>query len=105
MERMVRMPPKQHKDMKLDAKVVASFTDADLAHAVKIVGISGDLDLVAACEKVAQNPLGEKASAERSQPYYLDVTTRKSTRGRASQPCPSFRTSPRADCHDRGHAE
>lgn len=60
--------------VKFDAKVVASFTDAHLAHAVKIVGISDDLDLVAACEKAAQKALGEKASAARSQPYYLDVT-------------------------------
>jgi hydroxymethylpyrimidine pyrophosphatase-like HAD family hydrolase len=45
-----------------------------LAQAVKIVGISDDLDLVAACEKAAQKALGEKASAARSQPYYLDVT-------------------------------
>jgi hydroxymethylpyrimidine pyrophosphatase-like HAD family hydrolase len=60
--------------VKFDAKVVASFTDAHLAHAVTIVGVSDDLDLVAACEKVAQNILGEKASAARSQPYYLDVT-------------------------------
>jgi len=60
--------------VKFDAKVVASFTDAHLAHAVKIVGISDDLDLVATCEKVVQNTLGEKASATRSQPYYLDVT-------------------------------
>lgn len=60
--------------VKFDAKVVASFTDVHLAQAVKIVGISDDLDLVAACEKAAQNTLGEKASAARSQPYYLDVT-------------------------------
>jgi len=60
--------------VKFDATVVASFTDAHLAHAVKIVGISDDLELVAACEKAAQKTLGEKASAARSQPYYLDVT-------------------------------
>ncbi len=60
--------------VKFDAKVVASFTEAHLAHAVKIVGISDDLDQVAACEKLAQNSLGENASAARSQPYYLDVT-------------------------------
>lgn len=60
--------------VKFDAKVVASFTEGHLAHAVKIVGVSDDFDLVAACEKVAQNTLGEKASAARSQPYYLDVT-------------------------------
>jgi Cof subfamily protein (haloacid dehalogenase superfamily) len=67
--------------VKFDAKVVASFTDAHLAHAVKVVGISDDLDLVAACEKVAQNTLGEKASAARSQPYYLDVTHPQANKG------------------------
>src|SRR6202790_3771893 len=67
--------------VKFDAKVVASFTDAHLAHAVKIVGISDDLDLVAACEKAAQTALGEKASAERSQPYYLDVTHPQANKG------------------------
>jgi Cof subfamily protein (haloacid dehalogenase superfamily) len=60
--------------VKFDAKVVTAFTDAHLAHAVKIVGISDDLDLVAACEKAVQNALGTRASAARSQPYYLDVT-------------------------------
>ena len=60
--------------VKFDAKVVGSFTDRHLAHAVKIVGISDDIELVAACGKVVQNALGEKASAARSQPYYLDVT-------------------------------
>ena len=67
--------------VKFDAKVVAAFTDAHLAHAVKIVGISDDLDLVAACEKLAQKTLGEKASAARSQPYYLDVTHPQANKG------------------------
>jgi Cof subfamily protein (haloacid dehalogenase superfamily) len=67
--------------VKFDAQVVASFTDAHLAHAVKIVGISDDLDLVAACEKAAQKTLGEKASAARSQPYYLDVTHPQANKG------------------------
>jgi hypothetical protein len=67
--------------VKFDAKVVPSFTDAHLAHAVKITGISSDLDVVAACEKAAQSSLGDKASAARSQPYYLDVTSPKATKG------------------------
>jgi Cof subfamily protein (haloacid dehalogenase superfamily) len=67
--------------VKFDAKVVASFTEAHLAHAVKIVGIADDLDLVAACEKVVQDTLGEKASAARSQPYYLDVTHPQANKG------------------------
>jgi len=68
--------------VKFDAKVVASFTDAHLMQAVKIVGISDDLDLVAACEKMVQNTLGERASAARSQPYYLDVTHPQANKGR-----------------------
>jgi Cof subfamily protein (haloacid dehalogenase superfamily) len=60
--------------VKFDAKVVPSFTHEHLARAVKIVGVSDDLDLVAACEKTTQRKLKNKASVERSQPYYLDVT-------------------------------
>ena len=67
--------------VKFDAKVVPAFTDAHLAHAVKIVGISDDLGLVAACEKLAQTTLGEMASAARSQPYYLDVTHPQANKG------------------------
>ncbi len=67
--------------VKFDAKVVPEFTDAHLAHAVKIVGISDDLELVAACEKAAQKVLGDKASAARSQPYYLDVTHPQANKG------------------------
>lgn len=67
--------------VKFEAKVVDSFTDEHLAQVVKVVGISDDLDLVAACEKAAQKALGEKASAARSQPYYLDVTHRLANKG------------------------
>ena len=49
--------------VKFDAKIVAFFTDAHLAHAVKIVGISDDLDLVAACEKAPTDTTGDTASA------------------------------------------
>lgn len=67
--------------VKFDAKVVPSFTDEHLAQAVKIVGISDDLDKVAACEKAAQKTLGDTASAARSQPYYLDVTHPQANKG------------------------
>ena len=67
--------------VKFEAKVVAAFSDADLAHTVKIVGISDDLALVAACEKKAVAALGKDASAARSQPYYLDVTHPKANKG------------------------
>ena len=67
--------------VKFDAKVVPSFTDEHLAHAVKIVGISDDLKLVAASEILAQQKLGKMASAARSQPYYLDVTHPQANKG------------------------
>jgi hydroxymethylpyrimidine pyrophosphatase-like HAD family hydrolase len=67
--------------VKFDAKVVARFDDAQLKHAVKIVGVSDDLDLVAACETKARALLGNTASAARSQPYYLDVTHPKANKG------------------------
>jgi Cof subfamily protein (haloacid dehalogenase superfamily) len=60
--------------VKFEAKVVKAFSDNDLARTVKIVGISDDLALVADCEKAAQKALGDRASAARSQPYYLDIT-------------------------------
>ncbi len=68
-------------NVKFEARVVSSFTPAHLAQAVKIVGISDDLALVAACEMAAQMALGETASAERSQPYYLDVTHPQANKG------------------------
>src|SRR3984885_7567150 len=39
--------------VKFDARGGPAFTDAHLADAVKIVGVSDDLDRVAACEKLA----------------------------------------------------
>jgi len=66
--------------VKFAPTVVASFKDV-LGNAVKIVGVSDDLDLVARCEKDAQDVLGAGASAARSQPYYLDVTHPDANKG------------------------
>ncbi|HZO02175.1 MAG TPA: Cof-type HAD-IIB family hydrolase [Burkholderiales bacterium] len=67
--------------VQFDARVVPEFTDAHLAHAVKIVGISDNLDAVAACERVVQKALGGRVSAARSQPYYVDVTHPQANKG------------------------
>jgi Cof subfamily protein (haloacid dehalogenase superfamily) len=66
--------------VKFAPTVVASFKDV-LGNAVKIVGVSDDRDLVARCEKDAQDVLGAGASAARSQPYYLDVTHPDANKG------------------------
>jgi Cof subfamily protein (haloacid dehalogenase superfamily) len=66
--------------VKFAPTVVADF-EAVLASAIKIVGVSDDHDLVARCEKEAQDALGASASAARSQPYYLDVTHPDANKG------------------------
>jgi hypothetical protein len=66
----VRFPP----------TVVADFGPA-LERAAKIVGVSNDHDLVARCEREAQDALGKEASATRSQPYYLDITHPDANKG------------------------
>ncbi len=66
--------------VKFAPTVVRDFKDA-LGNAVKIVGVSDDLDLVARCEKDVQDALGAKASAARSQPYYLDITHPDANKG------------------------
>jgi Cof subfamily protein (haloacid dehalogenase superfamily) len=66
--------------VKFAPTVVGDFEDL-LGNVTKIVGISDDYDLVARCEKDAQDALGAKASAARSQPYYLDVTHPDANKG------------------------
>ena len=67
--------------VKFEPSVVESFADADLDRAVKIVGVSDDHDRVARCEADAQKAFGERVSAARSQPYYLDVTHPHANKG------------------------
>ncbi|GAC1330411.1 MAG: Cof-type HAD-IIB family hydrolase [Beijerinckiaceae bacterium] len=67
--------------VKFDARVVPEFTDEHLARSVKIVGVSDDHDLVARCETAARQALGARASAARSQPYYIDVTNPEANKG------------------------
>lgn len=55
---------------------------ADLADdVVKVTGVSDDHDLVAAVEGEARERFGDRVSAARSQPYYLDVTHPQANKG------------------------
>jgi Cof subfamily protein (haloacid dehalogenase superfamily) len=54
---------------------------AALSGIAKIVGVSDDLEKVRRCEADAQKALGDAATANRSQPYYLDVTHRDANKG------------------------
>jgi Cof subfamily protein (haloacid dehalogenase superfamily) len=60
--------------------VVSDF-GPHLEHVVKVVGVSDDLPAVARCEKEMQARCGTRISAERSQPYYLDVTNLNANKG------------------------
>lgn len=66
--------------VKFEPKLVAGF-DNELAHLVKIVGISDNHDRVRRCEADAQVAFGRHATASRSQPYYLDITHRNANKG------------------------
>ncbi len=66
--------------VKFQPKAVKDFGSA-LEKAVKIVGVSDDLDRVKRCEADAQAALGKHATAARSQPYYLDVTHPDANKG------------------------
>jgi Cof subfamily protein (haloacid dehalogenase superfamily) len=59
---------------------VDSFADW-MEGALKIVGVSDDEAAVRACERALQAQLAAEVSAERSQPYYLDVTHRRANKG------------------------
>ncbi len=72
---------RERRTVKFDPEIVSGFTDAHLSHAVKIVGVSDDFARVAACERAAQEALDGKASATRSQAYYLDVTHPQANKG------------------------
>ncbi|HXX68602.1 MAG TPA: Cof-type HAD-IIB family hydrolase [Polyangiaceae bacterium] len=60
---------------------VTQDLDGHAEGAVKIVGVSDDRPLVAACEKELREQYGDRVSAARSQPYYLDVTHPDANKG------------------------
>ena len=61
--------------------IASTFTDAQLADAVKIVGVSSDYALVAASEAAAVGALGTAVSATRSAAHFLDVTNPFANKG------------------------
>jgi hypothetical protein len=66
--------------VKFQPEAVSSFESA-LQKTVKLVGVSDDLDRVKRCEADVQAALGQRATATRSQPYYLDITHPDANKG------------------------
>ena len=71
---------RESNTVQFEPTVVDNYEDL-LDRAVKIVGVSDDLDAVAECETEAQKELGKNASASRSQDYYLDITHPQANKG------------------------
>jgi Cof subfamily protein (haloacid dehalogenase superfamily) len=65
--------PLERRAIKADPTIVEDFAPY-LTRACKIVGASSDPALLQRCEAAMQQALGSKATAVRSQSYYLDVT-------------------------------
>ena len=76
--------PKEKRTIQAEPVVVPSF-EPFLGEVGKLVGSSADFALLARCEATLQERLGGRASAQRSQPYYLDVTPEAATKGYAVQ--------------------
>lgn len=70
--------------VKFQPKVVADFGDS-LDDVAKIVGVSDDEDKVRRCEADAQAAFGQRVTAARSQPYYLDITHKDANKGAVVQ--------------------
>jgi len=66
--------------VKFQPKVVADLGE-HLQQVAKIVGVSDDLDRMRRCEAEVQAAFGQDATANRSQPYYLDVTNKDANKG------------------------
>ena len=66
--------------VKFEPKIVDDL-EGSLREVAKIVGVSDDHDRVRRCEADAQAAFGARASASRSQPYYLDVTSKDANKG------------------------
>jgi Cof subfamily protein (haloacid dehalogenase superfamily) len=66
--------------VKFDPMIVKDVGEK-LDQVAKIVGVSDDLDRVRRCEADARKAFGQHATANRSQPYYLDVTNKDANKG------------------------
>ena len=71
---------RETRTVQFEPTVVPSYADF-LDGVVKIVGVSDDHDQVAKCEAAVQRQFGDRVSAARSQPHYLDVTHPTANKG------------------------
>jgi Cof subfamily protein (haloacid dehalogenase superfamily) len=66
--------------VKFEPKIVTDVAE-QLDQVAKVVGVGDALDVVQRCEADARAAFGQRATANRSQPYYLDVTNKDANKG------------------------
>ncbi|HUB76717.1 MAG TPA: Cof-type HAD-IIB family hydrolase [Solirubrobacteraceae bacterium] len=71
---------RERATVQFDPTVVATL-DGIAGGVAKIVGVSDDHDLVASVAADLHDAFGDRVSAARSQPYYVDVTHPKANKG------------------------
>ena len=77
---------RERRTVQFAPKVVADIGSV-LDDAVKIVGVSDDAPRLEKCESELRARVGHRASAARSQPYYLDVTHPDANKGMVVREC------------------
>ena len=70
--------------VKFQPKIVADV-GKELDPVAKIVGVSDDYEKVQRCETDARAAFGQRATAARSQPYYLDITNKDANKGAVAE--------------------
>ena len=70
--------------VQFEPTLVDSFAGVE-DRVAKIVGVSDDYDAVAAAAEATRGELGDRVSASRSQPYYVDVTHPDANKGSVVQ--------------------
>ncbi len=71
----------ESRTVRFGPELVSDF-ECHLENVAKVVGVSDDCALVARCQEEAHAALDGRASASRSQPYYLDITNVEANKGR-----------------------
>jgi Cof subfamily protein (haloacid dehalogenase superfamily) len=69
------------KTVRYSPTVVSEFPSEALDRTVKIVGAHPDHDLIAKAAREIQGLFGQRVSATCSQPFYLDITNVRATKG------------------------
>jgi Cof subfamily protein (haloacid dehalogenase superfamily) len=77
---------KEQRTVQFDPTIIPDVRSV-IDGAVKIVGVSDDEPRLAGCEAELRARLGARASAARSQPYYLDVTHPDANKGTVVREC------------------